>query len=63
MGMLIYEPTRLLSPWNFQDKNTRMDCHFLLQGIFRTQGLNRISYIFCNWQAGCLPLNHQGSPI
>ena len=29
-------PTRLLCLWNFQGKNTRMRCHFLL-GIFLTQ--------------------------
>ena len=33
-------PTRLLHPWNFPGKNTKVDCHFLLQGIFLTQGLN-----------------------
>ena len=26
------KPTRLLCPWNFQNKNTRAGCHFLLQG-------------------------------
>ena len=31
-------PVRLLCPWNFSGKNTRVDCHFLLQGIFPTQG-------------------------
>ena len=33
-------PIRLLCPWDSQGKNTGMDCHFLLQGIFQTQGLN-----------------------
>ena len=28
------------SPWNFPGKSTRVGCHFLLQGIFLTQGLN-----------------------
>ena len=32
--------TRLLCPWDFPDKNTRVVCHFLLQGIFLTQGSN-----------------------
>ena len=32
--------TRLLCPWDFPGKNTRMGCHFLLQGIIPTQGLN-----------------------
>ena len=37
------QPTRLLCPWNFPVKNTGVDCHFLLPGIFLTQGLNRVS--------------------
>ena len=32
--------TRLLRPWDFLGKSTGMGCHFLLQGIFLTQGLN-----------------------
>ena len=31
---------RILCPWNFPGKNTGGSCHFLLQGIFLTQGLN-----------------------
>ena len=34
------KPARLLWPWNFPGKNTRVDCRFLLQGIFPTQRLN-----------------------
>ena len=34
------DPTRLLCPWDFPGKNTGMGCHFLLQRIFPTQGLN-----------------------
>ena len=34
------QPTRLLSPWNFPGKSPGVGCHFLLQGIFLTQGLN-----------------------
>ena len=34
------QPARLLCPWDFPGKNTGMDCHFLLQGILLTQGLN-----------------------
>ena len=30
----------LLCPWDFPGKNTRVDCHFLLQDIFPIQGLN-----------------------
>ena len=33
-------PTRHLCPWDFPGKNTGVGCHFLLQGIFLTQGLN-----------------------
>ena len=33
-------PTRLLCPWDFLGNSTEVDCHFLLQGIFPTQGLN-----------------------
>ena len=31
---------KLLHPWDFQDKSTGVGCHFLLQGIFPTQGSN-----------------------
>ena len=34
------QPSKLLCPWNFPGKNTGTGCHFLLQGIFLTQGLN-----------------------
>ena len=29
-------PTRFLCLWDFPGKNSRVDCHFLLQGIFPT---------------------------
>ena len=32
-------PSKILCPWNFPGKNTGAGCHFLLQGIFPTQGL------------------------
>ena len=32
--------TTLLRPWNFPGKSTGVGCHFLLQGIFPTQGSN-----------------------
>ena len=42
------QPARLLRPWDFPGKSTGVCCHFLLQGIFTTQGSNpRLSY----WQA------------
>ena len=36
----LYVAPRLLCPWDFPGKNTGMGCHFLLQEIFPTQGLN-----------------------
>ena len=33
-------PIRLLQPWDFTCKSTGVDCHFLLQGISLTRGLN-----------------------
>ena len=40
------QPSRLLCPWDLPGKNTGMGCHFLLQGIFLTQGLNQ-SLLHC----------------
>ena len=54
---------RLLSPWEFPGKNTGVGCHFLLQGIVLTQGLNLSLLNLLHWQADSLPLNHQGKPI
>ena len=53
------QSTRHLCPWHFPDKNTRMDCHFLFQGIFLIQGLNPHPL---HWQAGSLLLSHLGRP-
>ena len=35
-----WQPARLLCSWDSPGKNTGMECHFLLQGIFLTQGLH-----------------------
>ena len=48
---------RLLCPRDFPGKNSVVGCHFLLQGIFPTQGLNPHSL---HWQVDSLPLSHQG---
>ena len=54
---------RLLCPWDFSVQNTALHCHFLLQGIFPTQGSNlHLSHWQENWQANSLPLSHLGSP-
>ena len=36
----LYKPTRLLCPRDFPGNSTGVYCHFLLQGIFPTQGSN-----------------------
>ena len=51
--------TRLLRPWDSPGKNTVVGCHFLLQGIFLSQGSNM--YLL-HQQVDSLPLSHQGSP-
>ena len=40
-----------------------MGCHFLLQGIFLTQGSNPHLLLLVHWQVDYLPLCHLGSPI
>ena len=52
--------SRLLCPWNFPGKNTGVGCHFLLQGIFLTQGLNPCLLRLLHWQADPLPLAPSG---
>ena len=51
------QPARLLRPWDFSGKNTGVACHFLLQGIFPTQGSNSC---LLHGQVDSLPL--QGRP-
>ena len=41
-------------------KNTGIDCHFLLQGIFPTQGSN-LHLLY--WQVDSLPWSHQESSL
>ena len=41
------QPTRLLCPWNFPGTSTGVGCHFLLQGIFLTQGSNPGPLLHC----------------
>jgi len=49
------EPTRLLQPKDFPGKNTGVGCHFLIQGIFLTQGSNPHLLCLLPWQADSLP--------
>ena len=53
------KPARLLCPWNSPGKNTRVDCHFLLQGNLPNSEMEPTSP---SLQADSLPLIHQGSP-
>ena len=43
-------------------ENTRVGCHFLLQGIFQTQGSNPCFPHLLHWQVDSLPLSHWGGP-
>ena len=52
------QPAMLLCPWDFPGKNIGVGCHFTLQGIFPTQGLNSCLFHFLHWQADSLPLSH-----
>ena len=51
--------TKLLSPWDFPGKSTGLACHFLLQGIFLTQGSDP-GLPYCTQTL--YHLSHQGSP-
>ena len=53
------QPTRLLRPWDSPGKNTGVGCHFLLQGIFPTQG----SSLHLAWRVDSLPLEPPGKPF
>jgi len=44
----LLQPTRLLCPWNSSGKNTGVGSHFLLKGIFPTQGSN-LGFLHCRW--------------
>ena len=57
------EPPGSSCQWNFPGKNTGTACHFLLQGIFLTQGSNLCLLCLWHWLADSLPLYHLGSPI
>ena len=47
---------RLLCPWDFPGRNTKVDCHALFQGIFPTQGSKLPLLCLLHWQADSLPL-------
>ena len=51
-------PARLLCPWDSPGKNTGVGCHFLLRGIFPTQGL---TLLLPHCKQILYWLSHQGS--
>ena len=52
--------TSFLCPWDSPGKNIGAGCHFLLQGIFLTQGLNPCLLLLPVLQVVSLLLSHQG---
>ena len=58
--LTLFDPmsSRLLCPQDSPSKNTGVGCHFLLQGIFPTQGWNLQLLRLLHWQADYLPLCH-----
>ena len=61
----LYDPTDCslpgsIHPWDFPGKSTGVGCHFLLQRIFLTQGLNQ-GCLHCKWIL--YHLSHQGRPF
>ena len=48
----------LLCPWDFPGRDTGGTCHFFLQGLFLTWGLN---LHLLHWQGDSFPLSHLGS--
>ena len=55
-----YSVPKSLCPWDSPHKNSGVDSHFPLQGIFPTQGMN---LGLLHWQAGSLPLVTPGKPL
>ena len=65
-------PPTLSPPWTvvyqaplsmgFSSKNTGVGCHFLLQGILPTQGLNPCLLCLMRWQADSLSLAPPRNP-
>ena len=49
-------------PLGSPGKNTGVDCHALLQGIFPTEGMNLRPLCVLHWEVGALPLAPPGKP-
>ena len=54
------QPTGLPCPWDFPGKNPGAGCHFLLRGIFPTQGSNLHLLCLLHWQVDSLPQAPRG---
>ena len=54
------QPSRLLCPWDSPGKNTGVGCHFLLQGVFPTQGSKLHLLSLLHWQRASLQLVPRG---
>ena len=46
-GLYLSPTPRLLYPWDSPGKNSRVGCHFLLQGVLFTQESNSHLYVSC----------------
>ena len=57
----MYIAQQVFCPWNFPRRKTGVGCHFLLQGIFLTQGSNPHPLCLLHWQVGLLPLAPPGN--
>ena len=58
---LFATPTRLLCPCDSPGNKTGVGCHFLLQGIFPTQGLNP-GLLHCHLRFFTICATREGSP-
>ena len=58
----VSDSSETLYPWDFPDENTGVGYHFLLQGIFPTQGSNPHLLRLLLRQADSLPLAPPGKP-
>ena len=56
------QPARLLCPWNSPDENTGVGCHFLLQGVFSTQGSKQHLLFSPASHVASLPSEPSGKP-
>ena len=58
----LWTVARVLCPWESPGKNTGMDCHALLQGIFPTQGSNPTAPVSPALQVHSFPTELLGKP-